>query len=100
MGILSSWASTPVDGVRLFPSASDKCWRKHVPAVMRKDYVRLGETYRGKAWQPIAPELFAEFRANGNRTRFEEASFGRRKQFACRVMAEIMQHRGRFVPDI
>lgn len=100
MGILSSWASTPVDGVRLFPSASDKCWRKHVPAVMRKDYVRLGETYRGKAWQPIAPELFAEFRANGNRTRFEEASFGRRKQFACLVMAEIMQHRGRFVPDI
>ncbi len=49
---------------------------------------------------PSLLETFAEFRTNGNRTRYEEASFGIRKQFVCLVMAEIMQGRGRFLPSI
>lgn len=83
-----------------FPKASDRYWRKEVPAQMRQDYIHLGEKYLGKPWQAIPDSVFAEFRTNGNRTRYEAASFGIRTQFACLVMAEIMQHKGRFLPSI
>ena len=83
-----------------FPKAGDKYWQKQVPVAMRNDYIRLGNLYQKKPWNAIPTETFAEFRTNGNRTRYEEASFGIRKQFVCLVMAEIMQGRGRFLPSI
>ena len=83
-----------------FPKAGDKYWQKQVPVAMRNDYIRLGNLYRSKSWNAIPDSMFAEFRTNGNRTRYEEASFGIRKQFVCLVMAEIMQGRGRFLPSI
>ena len=83
-----------------FPKAGDKYWQKQVPVAMRNDYIRLGNLYQNKPWNAIPAETFAEFRTNGNRTRYEEASFGIRKQFVCLVMAEIMQGRGRFLPSI
>ena len=83
-----------------FPKAGDKYWQKQVPVAMRNNYIRLGNLYQKKPWNAIPAETFAEFRTNGNRTRYEEASFGIRKQFVCLVMAEIMQGRGRFLPSI
>ncbi len=83
-----------------FPKASDEYWRKEVPAKMRKDYVRLGNLYKAKSWDAIPDSLFAEFRTNGNRTNYETQCFNIRTQFACLVMAEIMEHKGRFIPSI
>ena len=71
-----------------------------MPAAMRNEYILLGSRYFSKPWTPIKPELFAEFRNNGNRTNFEAESFAKRKQMTCLVMAEIMQQKGRFIPDI
>ena len=83
-----------------FPKAGDKYWRKQVPQAMQEDYIRLGESYLGKPWNAIPDSVFAEFRTNGNRTHYEAMSFGIRTQFACLVMAEIMQGKGRFLPSI
>ena len=83
-----------------FPKAGDKYWQKQVPVAMRNEYIRLGNLYQKKPWNAIPAETFAEFRTNGNRTRYEEASFGIRKQFVCLVMAEIMQGRGRYLSSI
>lgn len=83
-----------------FPKAADGYWRKQVPREMRLDYVRLGNQYIGKPWNAIPDSIFAEFRTNGNRTNYEALSFGIRTQFACLVMAEIMEHRGRFISSI
>lgn len=83
-----------------FPKASDSFWRKHVPEAMRNDYIRLGDLYVGKPWEVIPASVFAEFRIDGNRTNYETLSFGIRCQFACLVMAEIMQNKGRFLPSI
>jgi len=95
----ASWMSAQVTFLP-FPKAGDKYWQKQVPVAMRNDYIRLGNLYQKKPWNAIPTETFAEFRTNGNRTRYEEASFGIRKQFVCLVMAEIMQGRGRFLPSI
>lgn len=83
-----------------FPKAGDKYWRKQIPVAMRNDYIRLGNLYVNKPWNVIPDEVFAEFRTNGNRTHYENLSFGVRKQFACLVMAEVMQGKGRFLPSI
>ena len=83
-----------------FPKASDPYWRKQVPVAMRSDYIRLGNLYNNKPWNAIPNTMFAEFRTNGNRTNYEDKSFGIRKQFVCLVMAEIMQGKGRFLPSI
>lgn len=83
-----------------FPKASDEYWRKEVPAKMRKDYVRLGNLYKAKSWDAIPDSLFAEFRTNGNRTNYEAQCFNIRTQFACLVMAEIMEHKGHFMLPI
>lgn len=83
-----------------FPKAADGYWRKQVPKAMRRDYVRLGESYRGKTWAKIPDSVFAEFRTTGNRTNYEDSCFARRCQFSCLVMAEVMDYRGRFLPDI
>ena len=98
--LASLLSATASSDVRLFPSATDSFWKKNVPAAMRNDYILLGNRYIGKPWTPIKPELFAEFRTNGNRTNFEAASFEKRKQMTCLVMAEIMQQKGKFIPDI
>lgn len=83
-----------------FPKAGDKYWRKQIPLAMRNDYIRLGNLYVGKPWNVIPETVFAEFRTQGNRTHYEALSFGIRKQFACLVMAEVMQGKGHFLPSI
>ena len=98
--VLLSLSAKAQQTFSLFPKAGDKYWQKLVPVAMRNDYIRLGNLYQKKPWNAIPAETFAEFRTNGNRTRYEEASFGIRKQFVCLVMAEIMQGRGRFLPSI
>ena len=83
-----------------FPKANDNYWRKQIPRSMRMDYIRLGRSYLGKPWTAIPDSIFAQFKHNGNRTGYEAMSFGIRKQFVCLVMAEIMEHKGRFLPAI
>ncbi|MBB3702322.1 heparinase II/III domain-containing protein [Alloprevotella rava] len=83
-----------------FPKASDAYWRNQVPKAMRQDYIRLGKKYQLATWESIPDSAFAEFRKNGNRTNYEASCFLRRRQFACLVMAEIMEYRGRFMPEI
>lgn len=83
-----------------FPAAADSYWQQQVPEAMRQDYIGLGNGYLGKPWRQIPNEVFAEFRTNGNRTNYEDSCFARRTQFACLVMAEVMEHKGRFMADI
>lgn len=104
LSILPVWARRKTTTVQAcfapFPKAGDKYWRKQVPEAMRKDYIRLGDSCVNMPWKAIPNKVFAEFRTTGNRTHYEEMSFGIRKQFVCLVMAEIMQGKGRFLPSI
>ena len=104
LSILPVWARRKTTTVQAcfapFPKAGDQYWRKQVPEAMRKDYIRLGDSCVSMSWEAIPNEVFAEFRTTGNRTHYEEMSFGIRRQFVCLVMAEIMQGKGRFLPSI
>lgn len=82
------------------PRAADGFWRDSVPDAMRRGYIAYGERYSGKPWQTLPFTLFAEFRTNGNRTRYEKVCFAKRRQLAALVMAETVEGRGRFLGDI
>ena len=82
------------------PVAKDTFWSAIIPATMKSDYIRYGEKQKGKSWTSIPDELFAEYRENGNRANYEGRSFNIRRQFAALVLAEIMEHKGRFTADI
>ena len=63
-------------------------------------YVSYGEKYIGCRWESPSATLFAEFKTNGNRTRYEQWTFGKRRQLAALVLAEKVEGKGRFMPDI
>ena len=67
---------------------------------MQRSYVALGEQHRGKPWKQIPDTLFSEYSRNGNRNHYERECFERRDRLRFLVMAEILQHNGRFIPDI
>ncbi len=84
----------------LLPQANDTFWRDSVPEPMRQSYIQYGEQYLGKPWATLSYSVFAEFKTSGNRVNYERINFGKRRQLAALVMAEIMENRGRFLPDI
>lgn len=63
-------------------------------------YIHYGETYLGKPWSSLPVTEFARFRKEGNRVGYEAIVFERRRQLAALVMAEIVERKGRFMPDI
>ena len=51
-------------------------------------------------WKALLATTFLDFKRNGNRSRFEADSFGRRAMLQHLVLAECMEGKGRFVDDI
>lgn len=82
------------------PQGRSNYWFDSIPAAMRQSYISLGENNLGKPWQSLPTSVFSEYRTNGNRVNFEGLSFAKRKQLACLAMAEVMEGKGRFLPDI
>lgn len=63
-------------------------------------YIHYGETYLGKVWATLPVTEFARFKKEGNRVGYETMVFERRRQLAALAMAEIIERKGRFMPDI
>ena len=89
----------------LMPANADKLMdnvRRNLDAVpqVRDSYIRYGSQYAGQRWTSPSAQMFAEFKTNGNRTRYEAATFAKRRQLAALVMAEIAEDKGRFMGDI
>ncbi len=82
------------------PTGSNHFWRDSIPQEMRQSYIQYGEQYLGKAWSVLPYSVFAEFKTNGNRVNYEGLHFEKRRQLAAIVLAEIMEGKGRFLPDI
>ncbi len=88
-----------------FPSAADRAaWDGllHQPLNrLRRDYlVGRAEKLLGKPWPALPATLYMEFARNGNRSHFETPYFQRRANLAILVLAECMEHKGRFLDEI
>ena len=88
------------EATRLLPQWGDTFWCDSVPESMRQSYIAFGEQYLNKEWSCLPVSVFAEYKKTGNRTHYEGLMFEKRRQLAVLVMAELMEGRQRFMPDI
>ncbi|MBQ6473482.1 MAG: heparinase II/III family protein [Victivallales bacterium] len=87
---------------KTFPKASERdVWerifaseekRKLTSAIMTHAEAALAEPVL-----PLTATLYMEFTRNGNRSRYEANYFGRRMSLSALVLAEILEHKGRFL---
>ncbi len=90
---------------RPFPKASDrKAWGSfllHELNKARRDYiVAEAESLLGKPWPQLPATLYMEYARNGNRSRYQDPYFQRRENLSALVLAECMEHKGRFLDEI
>ncbi|MGN0282722.1 MAG: heparinase II/III family protein [Prevotella sp.] len=105
MNIKKLMISLPLMIMAMTASADDSLMiavRQNLDAApkVRESYVKYGEQFAGKPWNSPSATMFAEFKTNGNRTRYEQATFAKRRQLAALVMAEVAEGKGRFMGDI
>lgn len=84
---------------RPFPRAGETGWGR-VPVLVREAHIKAAEAYLGKPWQPLPASVFLEYVRTGNRSNFQDLSFGRRQRLATLVLAEAMENKGRFLDEI
>ena len=71
-----------------------------LPADLKDLLLNEGKRAMGEPWSVILLSDYLEFSKNGNRVRFEELYFSRRRKLCSLVMAELAENKGTFVPDI
>ncbi len=93
-------SSIVVHASDLLPRWGDRFWQDSLPATMRTSYITYGEQYAGKVWETLPATVFSEYKKSGNRVRYEQLMFKKRRQLAALVMAEIAEGQRRFLPDV
>ena len=84
----------------LFPRWGSAYWHDSVPASMRQSYISFGLQYKDQPWQSLPASVFSEYKQTGNRSHYETLMFQKRRQLAALAMAELMEGKRQFMPDI
>ncbi|OLP46758.1 heparinase II/III domain-containing protein [Rhizobium oryziradicis] len=82
------------------PVVADRQAWEAIPAAYRARLVAGGEAALEQEWPLITACAFMEYHRNGNRTRFEDLFFARRRMLNALVMAEAVEGQGRFLDQI
>ncbi len=85
---------------RPYPTATDRAAWEAVAAEHRAALVAAGEGRLGQDWPTLLASTFAEFRRNGNRSRWEAPHFARRNMLSDLVLAECAEGQGRFLDAV
>src|ERR1035441_10068307 len=82
-----------------YPKAGDPRWNA-VPQQVRDALIARADAANSSPWPEMLATDELEFHRNGNRTRFEAISFGRRNRLADLVLAECIANRGKYLDQI
>lgn len=85
---------------RPYPTCSEREAWEAVPGDIRAAVAERAEGDQKAGWKALLATKFLDFKRNGNRSRFEADSFGRRAMLQRLVLAECLEGKGRFVDDI
>ncbi|OWV80549.1 heparinase [Rhizobium sp. R635] len=80
--------------------AADRAIWNAVPQTMRDAVLRDAETTLARSWPLITASDYREYTETGNRSRFEELYFTRRRMLNDLVLGELVEGGGRFLPGI
>ncbi len=83
-----------------YPKATDREAYDKLPANIKEQILKEGEGYLGYAYPVIRATDFMNFKRTGNRVDFEDIYFARRHALCGLVLAECVEHQGRFLDDI
>jgi hypothetical protein len=88
-----------------FPPAADRtAWDALLSQPLNQErrafVVTRAEQLIGKPWPALPATLYMEYARNGNRANYEQRYFERRANLATLVLAECLEHRGRFLDEI
>ena len=83
-----------------YPRAGERGPWEAVPGDIREAFTTKAEAEKKAGWKALLATTFLDFKRNGNRSRFEADSFGRRAKLLHLVLAECMEGKGRFVDEI
>lgn len=83
-----------------FPRASERGPWLNLPSRVRDAHIEKAEEHLGCDWITPKASIFMEYVRNGNRSNYQEVSFGRRTKLAELVLGECMEGEGRFLDDI
>lgn len=86
------WAPYPRIGNRGF-------WRQ-LDSESSDPILAQAETESAKTWPVISATQFLEYDRNGNRNRYQEVYFGRRRRLQSMVLAECIQDKGKYLDEI
>ncbi len=81
------------------PLAGDSYWQE-LDEQTRQSVVNNGEKYLDYDWPSLLARRYMDFDIDGNRTRYSNRYFGRRKAVADLCLAELVENEGRFMDDI
>ena len=83
-----------------YPTWSERARWEVVPEDIRTAIVARAEADKKAGWKALLATTFLDFKRNGNRTRFEADSFGRRSMLQRLILAECLEGESRFVDAI
>jgi hypothetical protein len=90
----------PAEEWHPFPSSNEQeAWQKLSDRV-REAHIKQAEKHLGCDWETPKASVFLEYVRNGNRSRYQSISFGRRVKLAELVLGECFEGKGRFLDDI
>ncbi len=83
-----------------YPTWSERAMWEAVPGDIRAAIVARAEADQKAGWKALLATTFLDFARNGNRSRFEADSFGRRAMLQRLILTECIEGKGRFVDEI
>ena len=81
----------------LFPDAHDRAFWE---AKVDKTIIQKAENYLTYEWPIIKATDYMEYKKTGNRAIMEDIHFDRRRALVCLSLGELMENKGRFLPQI
>ena len=82
------------------PAADDRAAWLALPDEVQTALIAEGEQALATPYPPLPATLYLDFHRTGQRTPFEDSYFARRRLLNALVMAECVEHRGRFLDRI
>ncbi len=82
-----------------YPAAAQRGGWEDIDGEAANALVRRGEGFLGYEYPYLKASDFMEFSRTGNRTRYENRLFAKRRALSALVLAECAEHKGRFLTD-
>lgn len=83
-----------------YPKASQREAWEALDNETSSTLIKMGEAFLGYDFPQILATDFMAFKRTGNRTDYEDKLFAKRKALNALVLAECVEHKGRFLDDI